>query len=68
MSELGFQDTAWISGNDIEFLDAILLRDGLVLPNVLIKAYYKSILRGFYQIQFLTMALNEKKNIRNGFP
>ena len=50
MSELGFQDTAWISGNDIEFLDAILLRDGLVLPKVLIKAYYKSILRGFYQI------------------
>ena len=50
MSELGFQDTAWISGNDIEFLDAILLRDGLVLPKVLIKAYYKPILRGFYQI------------------
>ena len=50
MSELGFQDTAWISGNDIEFLDAILLQDGLVLSKVLIKAYYKSILRGFYQI------------------
>ena len=31
MSELGFQDTAWINGNDIDVLDAILLRDGLIL-------------------------------------
>ena len=68
MSELGFQDTAWISGNDIKFLDAILLQDRLVLPKVLIKAYYKPILRGFYCIRFLTMALNEKNNIRYGFP
>ena len=50
MSELVFQDTAWISGNDIEVLHAILLREGLVLPQVLIKAYYKPILRGFYRI------------------
>ena len=50
MSELGFQDTAWISKNDKKVWDAILLLDGLVLPKVLIKAYYKPILRGFYQI------------------
>ena len=50
MVDLGCQDHDWVGGYDKDILDAILLRDGLILPKVLIKAYYKPILRGFYQI------------------
>ena len=31
MADLGCQDTDWVGGNNIEVLDAILLRDGLKL-------------------------------------
>ena len=31
MVELGCQDTDWVSGNDKEVLDAILLKEGLIL-------------------------------------
>ena len=50
MVELGCKDTKWVSGNDQEFLDAILLQDGLILLKVLTKAYYKPILRDYYQM------------------
>ena len=31
MVDLGCQDTDWVGGNDKEVLDAILLKDGLIL-------------------------------------
>ena len=31
MVELGFQDNDWVSENDKEILDAILLQEGLIL-------------------------------------
>ena len=34
MVDLGCQDTDWVCGNDKEVLDAILLRDGLILATL----------------------------------
>ena len=34
MVELGCKDTDWVGGNDKEVLDAILLRDGLILATL----------------------------------
>ena len=34
MVELGCQDTDWVGGNDKEVLDAILLREGLILDTL----------------------------------
>ena len=34
MVELGCQDTDWVGGNDKEVLDAILLREGLILATL----------------------------------
>ena len=34
MVELGCQDTAWVGGNYKEVLDAILLREGLILATL----------------------------------
>ena len=38
MVELGCQDTDWVGGNDKEVLDAILLREGLILLIILKKS------------------------------
>ena len=34
MVESGYQDTDWVSGNDKEVLDAILLREGIILATL----------------------------------
>ena len=34
MVNFGHQDTNWLGGNDKEVLDAILLRDGLILATL----------------------------------
>ena len=50
MVELGCKDTKWVSGNDPEVLDAILLQDGLILATLSMgkgKSGYLSFLVGF---------------------
>ena len=34
MVDLGYQDIGWVSGNDKDVLDAILLRDGFILATL----------------------------------
>ena len=51
MVNFGHQDTNWLGGNDKEVLDAILLRDGLILATLIMnkgKCGYQGCISGWF--------------------